>query len=43
MKFFGQKKYTYLSGEIFSVSDDEIILEYIEQGHRRLGIWNQTR
>jgi len=43
MKFIGQKKYAYLSGEIFTLSDDKILLEYIDKENRKLGIWNENK
>jgi len=43
MRFFGEKKYTYLSGDIFSISDDLIMTEYIDKGNRKIGIWSESR
>ncbi|REG79409.1 6-bladed beta-propeller [Algoriphagus antarcticus] len=43
MKFFGQKKYTYLSGDIFSLSNDLIMAEFIEKGNRKIGIWSESK
>lgn len=42
MRFFGEKKYTYLSGSIFSISDDLIMTEYIDKGNRKIGIWSES-
>lgn len=41
MQFFNQKKYTYLSGEIFVLSNEKILLEYIDRANRKIGIWSE--
>lgn len=42
MRFFGEKKYTYLSGDIFSLTNDLIMVEFIEKGNRKVGIWSES-
>ena len=40
LTFFNEGKYTYLEGNIFTLSDSNILLEINDQKKRKLGMWD---